>query len=52
VTTEERGPDHEREFTVEVYIGDELWGAGVGPSKQAAAQAAALEALQRARKVS
>lgn len=49
-TAEERGPDHEREFTVEVYIGDELWGAGVGPSKQAAAQAAALEALRRVRK--
>lgn len=45
VTAEERGPDHEREFTVEVYLGDELWGAGIGPSKQAAAQAAALEAL-------
>jgi ribonuclease-3 len=51
VTAEERGPDHEREFTVEVYIGDELWGAGVGPSKQAAAQAAALEALRRTRTV-
>lgn len=52
VTAEERGPDHEREFTVEVYIGDELWGAGVGPSKQAAAQSAALEALHRIRKAS
>jgi len=50
VTAEERGPDHEREFTVEVYLGEELWGAGVGPSKQTAAQAAALEALRRLRK--
>jgi ribonuclease-3 len=52
VTAEERGPDHEREFTVEVYLGDELWGAGIGPSKQAAAQAAALEALGHIRKAS
>jgi ribonuclease-3 len=52
VTAEERGPDHEREFTVEVYLGDELSGAGIGPSKQAAAQAAALEALSHIRKAS
>jgi ribonuclease III len=42
------GPDHAREFTIEVLIGDEVWGKGQGSSKQAAAQAAARIALLRA----
>ncbi|MBX0328724.1 ribonuclease III [Oscillochloris sp. ZM17-4] len=41
------GPDHEREFTMEVTIGEVSYGVGVGPSKQLAAQAAAREALGR-----
>lgn len=39
------GPEHRREFTVEVVVGDTPMGAGRGPSKQAATQAAAQAAL-------
>lgn len=41
------GPDHDKEFTIEVLVGDEVWGVGVGHSKQAAQQAAAAAALQK-----
>jgi ribonuclease III len=41
------GPDHNREYTVEVLVGDESYGTGTGPNKQAATQAAARAALQR-----
>lgn len=41
------GPDHAKEFTVEVCVANQPQGTGVGPSKQAAAQAAAAEALAR-----
>lgn len=47
-TTSERGPDHAKEFVVEVFVGDQVLGAGRGPSKQAAEQAAARDALQNA----
>ncbi len=47
VTTAASGPDHDREFTVEVRIGDETYGVGTGKSKQQAAQAAAQNALAR-----
>jgi ribonuclease-3 len=39
------GPDHERTFTMEVHVGSTLLGVGSGPSKQAAAQAAAQQGL-------
>jgi ribonuclease-3 len=42
------GPDHQKEFTVEVRLGGEVYGQGIGPSKQAAEQAAAEAALKRA----
>lgn len=42
---EEEGPDHDKTFTVGVYINDKLFGKGVGPSKQAAQQQAAEKAL-------
>jgi ribonuclease-3 len=42
------GPDHSREYTVDVFVGEQSFGAGSGPSKQAATQAAAREALRRA----
>jgi ribonuclease-3 len=42
------GPDHARTFTVQVMVGTEVWGQGSGHSKQAAAQAAAAEAMLRA----
>ena len=40
------GPDHARTFTVEVMLGDNRGGLGVGPSKRIAEQAAAREALK------
>jgi ribonuclease-3 len=42
----EEGPDHAKEFTIEALIGNEVYGAGTGFSKQSAAQAAAQEALE------
>lgn len=42
---EERGPDHEKEFTATVYLGGEALGAGVGKSKKEAEQRAAREAF-------
>lgn len=42
---EEVGPDHEKEFTLGVYVGDKLMGSGIGPSKQIAQQEAARAAL-------
>lgn len=44
---EEVGPDHNKVFTVGVYIGKELRGKGSGASKQDAQQAAAQNALQK-----
>ncbi|MAG34733.1 MAG: ribonuclease III [Dehalococcoidia bacterium] len=41
------GPDHAKEFKVEVRIGHELSVRGAGPSKQRAEQAAAQRALER-----
>lgn len=41
----EEGPDHEKVFTVGVYVSGELRGQGSGPSKQAAQQQAAEKAL-------
>lgn len=43
---EEIGPDHEKEFTLGVYVGDKLMGTGIGPSKQFAQQEAARAALE------
>lgn len=43
-----QGPDHAKQFTVQVLVGEQVWGEGVGPSKQRAAQTAALAALRRA----
>jgi ribonuclease-3 len=45
-TIKEEGPDHAKEFTVEAVIGYKAYGRGIGFSKQAAAQAAAQEALE------
>jgi ribonuclease-3 len=46
-TVEESGPDHAKEFTIQVTICGEVYGQGKGRSKQQAAQAAAEDALQR-----
>ena len=45
ITVHTSGPDHDREFTIEVRIGDQVYGVGTGKSKQQAAQAAAQNAL-------
>jgi len=42
---EEVGPDHDKIFTLGVYVGDKLMGTGSGPSKQVAQQQAAQAAL-------
>ena len=42
----EEGPDHEKTFTVGVFVGGELKGRGTGPSKQAGQQKAAEVALK------
>lgn len=45
VVLEEVGPDHDKMFTLGVFSGDRLVSKGTGPSKQAAQQEAAKEAL-------
>jgi ribonuclease-3 len=47
VTVAENGPDHAKEFTIEVRIGQKVYGQGSGLSKQQAAQAAAQSAIDR-----
>lgn len=42
----EDGPDHDKVFTLGVFVGDKLMGKGVGPSKQNAQQEAAKAALK------
>jgi len=42
----EEGPDHEKIFTVGVFVGDDLRAKGIGPSKQNAQVAAAEKALR------
>jgi ribonuclease III len=44
---DESGPDHDKVFTIGVYVGDKLYGKGSGSSKQAAQQVAASAALKR-----
>ncbi|MGE5140722.1 MAG: ribonuclease III [Rudaea sp.] len=41
-----RGPDHAREFTVQVLLGDRVYGVGQGSNKQTAEQEAARAAIQ------
>ena len=41
----EEGPDHDKTFTVGVFVNGQLRGQGVGPSKQAGQQKAAEAAL-------
>lgn len=42
---DETGPDHDKIFTLGVYVKDKLMGTGIGPSKQVAQQQAASNAL-------
>lgn len=46
-TTKESGPDHDKHFTVGVYLEDDLVEEGTGKSKQDAEQEAARKALIR-----
>jgi ribonuclease III len=39
------GPDHDKEFLVEVIINNNIVGQGIGKSKRSASQAAAADAL-------
>lgn len=41
------GPEHDKAFTFEVLIGEDVAGRGIGRSKQAASHAAAYDALAR-----
>jgi ribonuclease-3 len=47
---QEDGPDHEKTFTVGVFVNGKLRGRGQGPSKQAAQVAAADSALKKSTK--
>jgi ribonuclease-3 len=47
-TTRDSGVENDEErFTVEVVVGDEVWGAGAGRSKRLAERVAALAAIER-----
>ncbi len=46
-TVRESGPDHEKKFTVGVYVGKDLVATGDGQSKQDAEQSAARSALEK-----
>ena len=43
----ETGPDHEKVFTMGVYLGDTEYGRGEGSSKQRAEESAAIQALKQ-----
>jgi ribonuclease-3 len=43
------GPDHEKQFRIEVVVGGRVLGAGEGPSRRVAETEAAAEALDRIR---
>ena len=45
-TTKETGPDHDKKFTVAVFLGNEVVAEGEGDSKQDAEQSAARIALK------
>lgn len=49
-TMKENGPDHDKIFTVGVYVGSKLIGTGTGHSKQEAQTAAAREGVKKYRK--
>jgi ribonuclease-3 len=47
ITVDESGPDHAKEFVIDVIIGGTCYGSGRGSSKQQAAQKAAGDALKK-----
>ena len=50
-TLKEDGPDHDKTFTIGVYVGDELKGVGTGHSKQEAQTEAAKEGVKLYKKI-
>ena len=44
---DEDGPDHDKVFTLGVFVGEKQMGQGIGPSKQSAQQEAAKAALKK-----
>ena len=48
-TLKEEGPDHDKLFTVGLYVGGSLTGTGIGHSKQEAQTAAAREGVKKYR---
>ena len=46
----EEGPDHAKTFTVNVLVGDKIYGTGAGRTKKAAEQKAAYEAILKLKK--
>lgn len=44
---DEQGPPHAKTFTIGVYVHNELWGKGIGRSKQEAQESAARSALEK-----
>ncbi|MBQ3464991.1 ribonuclease III [Candidatus Saccharibacteria bacterium] len=48
-TLKEEGPDHDKKFTVGIYVGNDLKGIGTGHSKQEAQTAAAREGVKKYR---
>jgi len=46
----EEGPDHNKSFTIALYVGNKQYGCGVGKTKKAAEQEAALQAIKKLQK--
>ena len=46
IVTDENGPDHNKQFTVEVHLNSNVIGRGTGHSKKQAEQMAAKQALE------
>jgi len=46
----EEGPEHDRRFTIEVIVGNQSYGSGIGKSKKDAEQSAAFLALEKIQK--
>lgn len=49
--TKSEGPDHAKTFWVEAVAGEKVLGSGTGKSKQTAEQSAALNALEKMKKI-
>ncbi|MCX6168009.1 MAG: ribonuclease III [Ignavibacteriales bacterium] len=47
IVTAEEGPAHNKEFTIQVFVGEELMGTGLGKNKKTAEQMASQTALQK-----